>query len=123
MAILSPPPTKPSSNRVVLEGEEKIEYAKPGTWLRGVSYRKIGLTTTAVTNYLISGISLVHFFKRIHPPFDQYIILPDPEQPSAQLSLRPITCSKTQSAMSRWYRTVHKSNLIVSYDKQALASF
>ena len=36
-------------------------------------------------------------------------ILPEPEQPGAQLSkhIRPTECRKTHHSMSRWHKTVH----------------
>ena len=46
----------PCPNSVVLAGKEKKEeYAKPCTKGRRVSYGKIGLTTVAVTQDLLSG--------------------------------------------------------------------
>ena len=45
---------------MVLVGDErKEEYAKPRTKGRGVSYRKIGLMTEAVTQDLPLGMLLV----------------------------------------------------------------
>ena len=43
--------------------------------------------------------------KRTHPSWN--IILPEPGQPSAQLSklIRLTACKKTKHAVSRWYRT------------------
>ena len=45
-------------------------------------------------------------------------ILPEPGQPSAQLSklLRPTECRKTQHSTSQWHRTVHIPWLVDSYD-------
>ena len=40
-------------------GGKKEEYPKPCAKWRGVSYGKIGLTTVAVTHYLLSGMPLV----------------------------------------------------------------
>ena len=48
---------------MVLAGERKKEaYAKPRTEGREVSYGKIGLTTVAVTQDLLSGMPLVKGF-------------------------------------------------------------
>ena len=44
---------------VVFAEEDKKEYANPHTKGTGVSYRKIGLTTVAVTQDLPSGMPLV----------------------------------------------------------------
>ena len=45
-------------------------------------------------------------------------ILPEPEQPSAQLSklIRLTACKKAMHATSRWYRTVYIPWLVASYD-------
>ena len=45
-------------------------------------------------------------------------ILPEPGQPSAQLSklICPTECRKTQHSMSRWHRAVHIPWLVDSYD-------
>ena len=45
-------------------------------------------------------------------------ILPEPGQPSAQLSklIRLTTCKKTEHTVSRWYRTVYIPWLVASYD-------
>ena len=62
MAMLPPPSTKPMTlpwqcgfNGAV----KKEEYAKPRTKGSGVSYGKIGLTTVAVPQDLLSGMPLV----------------------------------------------------------------
>ena len=76
MAMLPPPPTKPITlpcQRGFSGGGKKEEYAKPRTKGRGVSYGKIGLTTVAVTHDLLSGLPLVLFKNRTHPPLEQYI--------------------------------------------------
>ena len=75
---------------------------------RRVGYEKIGLTTVAVTQDLLSGMPLV-LFKEKELIRLQNSILPEPGQPSAQLSklIRLTACKKTQHAMSRWYRTVY----------------
>ena len=102
---------------MVLAGEEKIEeYAKPRTKGRGVSYGKIGLTTVAVTHDLLSGMPLVLLRKELIRLWNS--ILPEPGQPSAQLSklIRLTTCKKTNHTVSRWYRTVHIPLLVASYD-------
>ena len=52
------------------------EYAKPRTGRERLSYWKIGLTTTAATQELLSGMLLVLFIKkRTHPPMEQHITL------------------------------------------------
>ena len=45
-------------------------------------------------------------------------ILPEPGQPSAQLSklIRLTTCKKTKHTVSRWYRTVYIPWFVASYD-------
>ena len=69
---------------MVLAGEEKKEeYAKQRTEGREVSYGKIGLTTVAVTQDLLSGMQLVLKIDLIRL---WNSILPEPGQPSAQLS-------------------------------------
>ena len=56
MVMLPPPPTK----QITLPwGGKKEEYAKPRTDGREVSYGKIGLTTVAVTQDLLSRMPLV----------------------------------------------------------------
>ena len=69
---------------MVLAEEEKNEYNKPRTSGRGVSYGKIGLTTVAVTHDPLSGMPLVLFKKELFRVWNS--ILPEPGQPSAQLS-------------------------------------
>ena len=100
---------------MVLAGEEKKEYAKPRTEGREVSYGKIGLTTVAVTQDLLSGMPLVRKIGLIR---HRNSILPEPGQPSAQLSklLRLTACKKAMHAISRWYRTVYIPWLVASYD-------
>ena len=50
---------------MTVRGEgNKQEYAKPRTKGRGVSYGKIGLTTAAVTQDLISSHGCDWFFKK-----------------------------------------------------------
>ena len=94
---------------------KKEEYAKPRTEGREVSYRKIGLTTVAVTQDLLSGMPLV---LKIELICLWNSILPEPGQPIAQLSkLRCLTaCKETRHAVCRWYRTVHIPWLVASYD-------
>ena len=67
---------------------------------------KIGLTTMAVTHDLLSGMPLV-LLKELIRLWNS--ILPEPGQPSAQLSklIRLTTCKKTKHTVSRWYRTVY----------------
>ena len=101
---------------MVLAGEKnKEEYAKPRTEGREVSYGKIGLTTVAVTHDLLSGMPLVLKIELIRLRNN---ILPEPGQPSAQLSklIRLTTCKKAMHATTRWYRTVYIPWLVASYD-------
>ena len=67
----------------------------------------------AVTHDLLSGMPFIPLKKRTHPLWNS--ILPEPGQPSAQLSklIRLTTCKKT---VSRWYRTVYIRWLVASYD-------
>ena len=95
------------------EEKKRKEYAKPRTRRKRLSYWKIGLTTMAAIQELVSGIPLVLLLIRLWNS-----ILPEPGQPSAQLSkLICLTeCRKTQHSMSRWHRTVHIPWLDDSYD-------
>ena len=97
------------------EREKKEEYAKPRTEGREVSYRKIGLTTVAVTQDLLSGMPLVQKIELIRLWSS---ILPEPGQPSAQLSefIRLTACKKAMHATSRWYGTVYIPWLVAFYD-------
>ena len=104
----------PCPDSVVLAGEEKKEeYAKPRG--REVSYGKIGLTTVAVTQDLLSGMPLVLKIELIRL---WNCLLPEPGQPSAQLSklIRLTAFKKAMHAISRWYRTVYIPWLVASYD-------
>ena len=59
---LRPAPTKPTNlprQRGFSRGGRKEEDAKPRTKGKGMSYGKIGLTTVAVTQDLLSGMPLV----------------------------------------------------------------
>ena len=97
---------------MVLAGEEKKStLSHVRTEGREVSYRKIGLTTVAVTHDLLSGIQLVL-------KIELSAILPEPGQPSAQLSklIRFSACKKAMHVISRWYRTVYIPWLVASYD-------
>ena len=80
-----------------------------------MSYGKIGLTTVAVTQDLLSGMPLVLKIELIRL---WNSILPEPGQPSAQLSkLMCLTaCKKAMHAISLWYRTVYINWLVASYD-------
>ena len=49
-------------------GGKKEEYAKPRTYVRAVSYGKIGLTTISETHDLLSEILLVLYKEKTHPP-------------------------------------------------------
>ena len=81
-----------------------------------MSYGKIGLKTMAVTHDLLSGMTLVLLKKKIIRLSNS--ILPEPGQPSAQLSklIRLTACKKTKHTVSRWYRTVYIRWLVASYD-------
>ena len=101
---------------MVLAGErKKEEYAKPRTEGREVSYGKIGLTIVGVTKDLLSGMPLVLKIELIRRWSS---ILPEPGQPSTQLSklIRITACKKAMHATSRWYRTVYIPWLVTSYD-------
>ena len=100
---------------VLAGGEKKEEYAKPHTEGREVSYGKVGLTTVAVTQNLLSGMPLVLKIELIRI---WNSILPESAQPSAQLSklIRLAACKKAMHAISRWYRTVYIPWLVASYD-------
>ena len=118
MAMLPPPPTKPITvpwPRGFSGGGKKEECAKPRTEGREVSYWKNWLTTVAVTQDLLSGIPLVLKIELIRL---WNSILPEPEQPSAQLSklMRLTACKKAMHARSRFYRTVYIPCLVASYD-------
>ena len=90
---------------MVLAGErkKKEEYAKPRTEGREVSYGNVGLTTVAVTQDLLSGMPLVLKIELIRLWSS---ILPEPLQPSAQLSklIRLTVCKKAtqQQANMKW---------------------
>ena len=118
MAMLLPPPTKPTTlpcQRGFNGGGKKEEYAKPHTEGREVSYGKIGLTTVSVIQDLLSGMPLVRKIELIRL---WNSLLPEPGQPSAQLSklIRITACKKAMHAISRWYRTVYIPWLVASYD-------
>ena len=101
---------------MVLTGErKKEEYAKPLNEGREVSYGKIGITTVAVTQDLLSGMPLVLKIELIRLWSS---ILPEPGQPSAQLSklMHLTACKKAMHATSWWYRTVYIPWLVASYD-------
>ena len=91
------------------------EYAKPRTRRERLSYWKIGLTTMAATQQLLSGMPLVLKIELIRL---WSCILPEPGQPSAQLSklIRLTACKKAVHATSRWYRTVYIPWLVAFYD-------
>ena len=62
MVMLPLPSTKPTTlprQRGFIGEEKKEEYAKPRTEGREVSYGRIGLTTVAVTQNLLSGMPLM----------------------------------------------------------------
>ena len=119
MAMLPPPPTIPITlpwQRGFSGGEKKEEYAKPRTEGREVSYGKIGLTTVAVTQDLLSRMPLVLIKIELIRLWN--CLLPEPGQPSSQLSklIRLTACKKAMHAISRWYRTVYIPWLVASYD-------
>ena len=99
---------------MVLAGEEK-KKTKLRTEGIEVSYGKIGLTTVAVTQDLLSWMPLVLKIELIRL---WNSILPEPGQPSAQLSklIRLTAYKKAMHATSRWYRTVYIPWLVASYD-------
>ena len=118
MAMLPPPSTKPITlprQHGFSRGLKKEEHAKPRSVGREVSYGKIGLTTVAVTHDLRSGMPLVLEIEFIHL---WNSILPEPGQPSAQLSklIRFTACKKAMHAIGRWYKTVYIPWLVASYD-------
>ena len=78
------------------------EYAKPSTRRERLSYWKIGLTTMAATQELLSAPELPMAKTKLIRLWNS--ILPEPGQPSAQLSklIRPNEYRKTQHSMSRW---------------------
>ena len=80
-----------------------------------MSYGKIGSTTVAVTQDLLSGIP---FVLKIELICIWNSILSEPGQPSAQLSelICLTACNKAMHAISWWYRTVHIPWLVTSYD-------
>ena len=101
---------------MVLAGEEKKEeYAKPRTDGGEVSYGKIGLATVAVTQDLLSGMLLV---LKIELILLWNSILPEPGQPSVQLSklIRLTACKKAMHTISRWNGIVYIPWLVASYD-------
>ena len=80
--------------------------------------------TVAVTHDLLSGMPLVLKIELIRL---WNIILPEPGQPSAQLSklMHLTACKMAMHAISRWYGTVYIHWLVASYDTQGqtLAEF
>ena len=80
-----------------------------------MSYGKIGLTTVAITQDLLSGMPLVLKIELIHLLNS---LLPEPGQPRAQLSklIRLTACRKAMHAISRWYSTVYISWFVASYN-------
>ena len=80
-----------------------------------MSYGKTGLTTVAVTQDLLSGMPLALKIQHIRLLSS---ILPEPGQPSAQLSklIRLTAGKKAMHATRRWYRTVYIPWLVASYD-------
>ena len=80
-----------------------------------MSYGKTGLPTVAVTQDLLSAMPLALRIELIRL---WNSILPEPGQPSAQLSklIRLTACKKVMQATSRWYMTVYIPWLVTSYD-------
>ena len=80
-----------------------------------MSYGKIGLTTVAVTQDLLSGMPLILKVELIRL---WNSILPELGYRSAQLSklIRLTACKKAMHAISRWFRTVYILWLVASYD-------
>ena len=118
MAMLPPPPTKPITlplQRGYSGGGKREAYAKPRTEGTEVSDGKIGPTTVDVTQDILSRMP---FVLKIEVFGIWNSVLPEPGQPSAQLSkLIPLTaCKKAMHAISRWYRTVYIPWLVASYD-------
>ena len=91
------------------------EYEKPRTEGREVSYWKIGFTTLAVTQDLLSRMQLLLKVELIRL---WNSILPEPGQHSAHLSklICLTTCKKAMHAISRFYGTVYIPWLVDSYD-------
>ena len=106
---------KPALTAGFYLGWKNGEYGKPRTEWREVSYGKIGLTTVAVTQDLLSVIPLVLKIELIRL---WNRILPEPGQPSAQLpELICLTaCKKAMPAISWWNRTVYAHWLVASED-------
>ena len=80
-----------------------------------MSCGKIGLATVCVTQDLLSGMPLVLKIELIRL---WNSILPEPGQPSAQLSelTRLTACKKAMHSISWWYMTVYIPWLVASYD-------
>ena len=98
------------------------EYAKPRTRRERLSYWKIGLTTMAATQELLSVMLLVLLKKKnssaygtVIFKFDNWTWTGTTQCPTVQL-IRPTEYRKTQHSMSRWHRTVHIPWLVDSYD-------
>ena len=107
MALLQPPPTKPITlpDSAVLAGDEK-KCGKPSSKGEKVSYEKVGLTTVAVTQNLLSGMPLVLIIELMRL---WNSILHEPLYPGAELSklICLIACKKAKHRVSRGYRSVH----------------
>ena len=97
-------------------GGSKEEYLKPHTKGRGVSHRKIGIATVAITKDLLSEELVLK--KKISSTFGT-VYYAEPGLQSAQLS-KPIpslhVIKKVNHTVRRWYRTVYIAWLVASYD-------
>ena len=128
MAMIPSPP--PCPNSVVLAGERKKGIKKIGK-----EEKKLKSTLSQVLEGRgwVSGRSGLRLWlqlrnssqgcrwflkKRTHQNNSWNSILPEPGQPSAQLSklICPTEWRKTQHSKSRWHRTVHIPWLVYSYN-------
>ena len=96
--------------------EKREEYAKPRTGRERLSYWKIGLTTMAATQELLSAMPFVLLKKKLIRLWNS--ILPEPGQPSAQLSklICPTECRKTQHSMM-WILNLLECSLSFIFDR------
>ena len=123
---------KPCPNSVVLAGEKNDKKTYRGKWER--KNGKNTLSHVLEGRGWVTGRSGLRlwlqlrntsqgcrwFFKKNELLRLRNSILPEPGQPSAQLSklIRLTECRKTQHPMSRWHRTVHIPWLVDSYDTE-----
>ena len=119
MAILPQPPTKPITlpwQRGFNGGRKKRRVCK-ATYLRERSELREDRAYDCGCNSWSPLRDAVGFFKkRTHRLRNS--ILPEPGQPSAQLSklIHFTACKKTKRTVSRWYITVYIPWLVASYD-------